>query len=331
MMLSRRSLVATMAVIAIGAPLLALRIAPVVAPVMAQTAPLYPTQMVKIIVPFSAGSVTDILARAVGEKLADKWKQQVIIENKPGLGGTASVAKVPGDGYTLMLTSNGHTVISHLNKSLNFDPVKDFTGVSKVASLPVILTVPPDSAPKTVKEVVDLAKSKPGQLNYSSAGLGSASGLAAEVLKNVTGTSVVHVPFKGMPEAQTAVLRGDVQLGFTFFSVGGDLIQSGKLRGVAVTGDKRLAGLPDVPTFREAGLPEFNYDPWFGLMVPSTTPAPLVAKISQDIADVLKLADLRERFEKTGVVLASSTPEDFAKVIASDTERYGKILPKPAN
>jgi tripartite-type tricarboxylate transporter receptor subunit TctC len=299
-------------------------------PAPAQDASKYPEQMVRLIVPFSAGSMTDLLARTVAEKLSERWKQQVIVENRPGLAGTSSVAKAAGDGYTLMLTSNGHTVIGSLNKNLSFDPIKDFVGVSQVAVTPLILVAPPESDTKTLKELVDAAKAKPGALNYGSAGLGSTTGIAAEVFKQTTGTDIVHVPFRGLPESQTAVIRADVAMAFTFFNVGGDLVQSGKVRGLAVTGAKRLAGLPNIPTFAEAGVPGLQYDAWFGILAPAATPKAIVDKARQEIAQVLAAADVKARFEPQGVELASSTPEKFDAVLRSDAERYGKLI-KPAN
>jgi tripartite-type tricarboxylate transporter receptor subunit TctC len=297
---------------------------------VAQDAGKYPEQMVRLIVPFSAGSMTDLLARSLAEKLSERWKQQVIVENRPGLAGTSSVAKSPGDGYTLMLTSNGHTVIGSLNKNLAFDPIKDFVGVSQVAITPLILVAPPEAATKSVKDLIEAAKAKPGALNYGSAGLGSTTGIAAELLKQTTGTDIVHVPFRGLPESQTAVIRGDVAMAFTFFNVGGDLVQSGNMQGLAVTGGRRLAGLPNIPTFAEAGLAEYRYDAWFGILVPAATPKPIVAKVSGDVAQVLQAADIKSRFEPQGVELASSTPDAFDAVLKSDAERYGKII-KPPN
>ena len=291
----------------------------------------YPEQMVRLVVPFSAGSMTDLLARVVVDKLSERWKQQVIVENRPGLAGTSSVAKATADGYTLMLTSNGHTVIGSLNKNLSFDPLRDFVGVSQVATTPLILAAPPESATKSVKELIAAAKAKPGALNYSSAGLGSTSGIAGELFKQTTQTDIVHLPFRGLPESQTAVIRGDVAMAFTFFNVGGDLIQGGKMRGLAVTGTKRLSGLPDVPTFKEAGLPEFQYDAWFGILAPAATPKAIVAKVSQAVAEVLRLPDVKARFEPQGVELKSSPPDTFDAVIRSDAERYGKIIKAPAN
>lgn len=290
----------------------------------------YPSQAVRLVVPFSAGSMTDILARAVGDKLATKWNQQVIVENRPGLAGTSSVAKSAPDGLTLMLTSNGHTVIASLNQNLNFDPMKDFAPISPVATMPCILIAPPDLPVKTVKDLIDAAKAKPGSFNYASAGLGSATGIAGHLFRNITGTDMVHVPHKGLPEANTSVLRGDTQMAFTFFNVGGDLIQAGKIKGLAVTGSKRLAALPDVPTFKEAGLPDFQYDAWFGVMAPAGIPQPIIDKVGADMAAVLADPEMKKRFEPLGVELGGAKPDVFAAVIKADAERFAKILPKPA-
>ena len=290
----------------------------------------YPERMVRLIVPFSAGSMTDIMARSIADKLTINWKQQVIVENRPGLAGTASVAKAPADGYTLMLTSNGHTVIGNLNKNIAFDPVKDFVGVTQVASTPLIMVTSPTSEYKSVKDLIAAAKARPGALNYCSAGAGSTTGIAGELFKQITNTNIVNLAVRGLPETHTAVIRGDVAMGFTFFNAGGDLIQSGKMRALAVTGAERLIGLPDIPTFKEAGVPEFEYDSWFGILAPSGTPRVIVAKVSADISHTLQAADMKSRFEPQGMVLISSTPEKFDDVIKADTERYSKII-KPAS
>src|SRR4030088_2284224 len=172
----------------------------------------YPNQVVRIVVPFSAGSITDGLARILADKLGDLWKQQVIVENRPGLPGTTAVAKSTPDGYTLMLTSNGHTIAGAINKSIQFDPVKDFAGVSRVAAVPLVAIVPPDFPGNSVKDFIALANEKPGQLNFSSAGAASTPYLTAESLKQDAKIDIVHVPYKGSPEATTAVIRGDAQL-----------------------------------------------------------------------------------------------------------------------
>ncbi len=285
----------------------------------------YPNQIVRIVVPFSGGSMTDILARSIAEKLSAKWGQQVIVENKPGIAGTSSVAKGQTDGYVLMLTSNGHSVINAVSPNANFDAVKDFAGITKVASTPAILVVPPEFPAKTLKDFIDAAKAQPGKLSYSSAGRGSSTGIAAELFRSLTGTEMALVPFRGMPESQTSVMRNDTQMTFTFFNVGGDLVQSGKLKALAVTGAKRMPQLPDVPTFAEAGLPQFTYDAWFGVMAPVATPKPIIEKVHRDIAEALKAPDLLKRFETQGVVIESNDPANYDKMIAADAAAYGKL------
>ena len=291
----------------------------------------YPTRPVRMIVPFASGSNIDITARQFMPRFAEILGQPVVIDNRGGAGGTigaAIAAKAPADGYTLMLTSNGHTVIKAVNPGVAFDPVKDFAAITQVASTPSILIVPPDGPNKALKDLIAAAKAKPGALNYSSAGLGSSTGIAAELFKQVTKTELVAVPHRGLPESQTSVIRGDVAMAFTFFNVGGDLIQGGKLRALAVTGSKRMSQLPDVPTFAEAGLPQFQYDAWFGLMAPAGTPKAIVDKVSKDVAAALQAADMKARFDPQGAELVSSTPEKFSEGVRSDTERYSALFPK---
>jgi tripartite-type tricarboxylate transporter receptor subunit TctC len=288
----------------------------------------FPNQFVRIVVPFTAGSQTDILGRAYADKLQDIWKRDVIVENKPGLAGTATTAKAPADGHTILLVSNGHAMIESLNANLTFDPVKDFTGIAKLAVIPGILVVNPDSGPKTIKDLVALAKAKPGQLNYASAGLGSASSIGLELLKAQSGLNIVHVPYRGLPEAHTSVMRGDALVFMTFFSAGGDLIQAGKLRPVGVTTAKRLAVLPDVPTLQEGGLADYVYEPWFGLLAPAGTPKGVIDEINRAVTLAAKMPDHVERFTRLGVDLAVSTPDEFSTLVKSDTERFTKLFGK---
>src|SRR4051794_26811492 len=299
----------------------------VVAPLAAQTAVAenFPNQVVRIVVPFSAGSITDGLARILGDKLTDIWKQQVIIENRPGLPGTTAVAKSPADGYTLMLTSNGHTIAAAINKHIQFDPVKDFAGVSRVAAVPLVAIVPPDFPGKTLKDFIAAANEKPGQLNFSSAGIASTSYLSAEILKQDAKINIQHVPYKGAPEATTAVIRNDVQMYMAPIPSTQELTATGKVKALAINSAKRVPQLPDVPTVAET-LPNYKYESWFGVLAPAGTPQAILTKVSEDIAKVLEMPDVREKLLAQGSIPSPTTPAEFDAINKSDTERYGKIL-----
>jgi tripartite-type tricarboxylate transporter receptor subunit TctC len=230
------------------------------------------------------------------------------------------------DGLTLMLTSNGHTVAAVLNKNLPFDPVKDFSGVTQVASVPLVLIAPPDLPAKSLRELVALAKNKPGTLNFASSGLASTAYVSGELLKQTAKLDIVHVPYKGAPESLTGIMRSDSHMFFAGINIALDLIQSGKVHPLAVATSKRIASLPSVPTFAEAGMPEFEYDAWFGIMAPANTPAAVLDKISRDVDAILQLPDVRKRLESQGVITVVSTPQKFDMLIRSDTERFGKML-----
>ena len=285
----------------------------------------YPNQVVRIIVPFSAGSITDGLARILADKLGDLWKQQVIVENRPGLPGTTAVAKSAPDGYTLMLTSNGHTIASAINKSIQYDPVKDFAGVSRVAAVPLVAIVPPDFPGKTLKDFIAAANEKPGQLNFSSAGIASTSYLSAEILKQDAKINIQHVPYKGAPEATTAVIRNDVQMYMAPIPSTQELTATGKVKAIAINSAKRVPQLPDVPTVAET-LPNYKYESWFGVLAPAGTPQAILTKVSEDIAKVLEMPDVREKLLAQGSIPSPTTPAEFDAINKSDTERYGKIL-----
>jgi tripartite-type tricarboxylate transporter receptor subunit TctC len=285
----------------------------------------YPNQVVRIVVPFSAGSITDGLARILADKLGELWKQQVIVENRPGLPGTTAVAKSAPDGYTLMLTSNGHAIASAINKNIQFDPVKDFAGVSRVAAVPLVAIVPPDFPGKTLKDFIALANEKPGQLNFSSAGVASTSYLSAEILKQDAKINIQHVPYKGAPEATTAVIRNDVQMYMAPIPATQELSATGKVKAIAINSAKRVPQLPDVPTVAET-LPNYKYESWFGVLAPAGTPQPILAKVSEDIAKVLEMPDVREKLLAQGSIPAPTTPAEFDAINKADTERYGKIL-----
>ena len=286
----------------------------------------FPNKSVTIVVPFGAGSITDSLARVIADKLGAMWKQSVVVENRPGLPGTTAVAKSAPDGYTLMLTSNGHTIAGVINKGIQFDPVKDFAGVTIIASVPLVAIVPADFPAKTLKEFIALANASPGKLNFSSVGVASTSFLSAAIFMQGAKINIVHVPYKGVPDATTAVIRGDVQMYFAPIPNAKELSAAGKVRALAINIDKRAPQLPDVPTIAEAAVPGYNYQSWFGMMAPAGTPPAVLTKISQDIAQVLKMPDVVEKLTTFGSIPAPNTPAQFDAIIKSDTERYGKVL-----
>ena len=286
----------------------------------------YPNQTVRIVVPFSAGSSTDSLARVLSDELTKLWKQTVVVENRPGIAGTNSVARSAPDGYTLMLTSNGHTIGAVVNPNLPFDPAKDFVGVTPVASVPQALIVPPDLPARNLPEFIGLARAKPGQMNFSSAGLASTSYLGAEILKQTAKIDIVHIPQKGAPEAVTSVMRGDSQLFFLSVHLATELHDSGKVRAIAIAKDKRTPVLPDVPTIAESGLPEYQYDSWFGVLAPAGTPKPILDKVSSDIGRVLQSPELAARLTKQGVEIHVTTPEVFDAQLKDEVTRNSAML-----
>lgn len=304
----------------------ALALAGLLASTGVASAQAYPNQVVRIVVPFSAGSITDGLARILADKLSEMWKQQVIIENRPGLPGTTAVAKATPDGYTLMLTSNGHTIAGVINKGIQFDPVKDFAGISRVASVPLVAIVPLDLPVENLKDFIALANQKPGQLNFSSAGVASTSYLSAEIFKQDAKINIQHVPYRGAPEAVTAVVRGDAHLYFAPIPSGQELGAAKKVKVLAINSDKRVPQLPNTPTIAEAAVPGYKYESWFGVMAPHGTPQPILTKVSQDIATVLKMQDVADKLIAQGSIPAPTTPQEFDAMIKNDTERYGKIL-----
>jgi tripartite-type tricarboxylate transporter receptor subunit TctC len=286
----------------------------------------YPNQTVRIVVPVSPGSIADGFARMIAEKLGQFWKQPVVVENRPGLPGVTSVAKSVPDGYTLLLNSNGHTIAGALNKNIQFDPVRDFAGVTQIASVPLVMIVPPDLPAKTVKDFIDLAKRRPGQLNFATAGVSTTSYLSAEIFKQNANINIVHVPYRGAPEAVTAIARGDAQMYFAPIPSARELGAAGKVAVVAINSSAHAPQLPDVPTIAESGLPNYKYESWFGMLAPAGTPRPILTKISQDIAKAINIADVRARMEQQGALPVTNMPEQFDAIIRNDTERNTRIL-----
>jgi tripartite-type tricarboxylate transporter receptor subunit TctC len=293
-----------------------------VAPSAAQS---FPNQRVTIVVPFGAGSVTDILARILADEAGKRWGQQVIVENRPGLAGTQAVARANPDGYTIMLTSNGHTVAGLVNKNPPFDPVKDFAGITRVASVPLYLIVNPELPAKTLKEVIDLAKQKPGELNFSSPGLASTTFIAGAHFRRTAGINIVHVPFKSAPDAVTAVVRGDAQMYFAPVNLSKQLSEAGKVRAIASVTEQRIPDLPNVPTFREAGL-NLVYDSWFGIIAPAGVPKDIIAKLNSDIVAILKTPEVADKIKKQYAIVVTDTPEQMDKRIAEETATLTEVF-----
>ena len=292
------------------------------APVSAQN---FPTQRVTIVVPFGAGSVTDIMARILADDLGKRWNQQVLVENKPGLAGTASVAKATPDGHTILLTSNGHTVANLVSKSAPFDPVKDFAGITRVCSVPLYLIFHPGTPAKTLKEVIAMAKAKPGTLNFSSPGLASTTFIAGALFRKAAGINIVHVPFKSAPDAVTAVIRGDAHMYFAPVNLTKDLAAAGKVTAIASATAKRIPDMPQVPTFTEAGLP-YVYDSWFGMLAPAGVPRPIIDKINRDVVASIKSEDVKAKMVAQFVIPVTDTPAEFDKRIKEETANLTKVF-----
>jgi tripartite-type tricarboxylate transporter receptor subunit TctC len=284
----------------------------------------FPTQRVTIVVPFGAGSVTDIMARILADETSRRWGQQVIVENRPGIAGTLAAAKAAPDGYTLMLTSNGHTVARLVNKNLAFDPVTDFAGITRVSSAPLCLIINPQVPAKNLGELIELAKAKPGTLNFASAGRASTTFIAGALFRKAAGIDIVHVPFKAN-ETVTAVVRGDAQMYLAPLGTVVEMIEAGKVRPIAAATPERIPQLPDVPTFREAGL-DYVYDSWFGLMTQAGVPSEVVNKVNHDVVAILQLPEVKAKLAAQFVVGAADTPEQFDSIIRDETAHLTELF-----
>jgi tripartite-type tricarboxylate transporter receptor subunit TctC len=298
-----------------------------VAPGFAQ-AP-YPSKPVRILVGYPPGGGTDILARAVAVKLNEAWGQPVVVENRPGAStviASEMLAKSPPDGYTLINASAVHAINASTFKKLPYDPVKDFQPIAFIAMVPNVLLVHPSLPVKTVKDLTALAKAKPGQLDYGSTGASSPYQIAAEMYKMMTGTNIVHVPYKGAAPALTALLAGEVTVMFGNVVSSMPFVKGGRTRAIAVTTEKRSGALPDVPTMAESGLKGYVFASWFGLMGPAGMPAPVVTKIHADTMAVLKSPELNARLTAEGAELQPMTPAQFSEHVRVEIERIGKVV-----
>jgi tripartite-type tricarboxylate transporter receptor subunit TctC len=294
----------------------------------------YPNKPVRMIVGFPPGGGTDIVARVIGAKLSEWWGQAVAVENRPGATGTIgadAVAKSAPDGYTLIMGHvNSHAIAPNLFAKLPYDPIKDFAAVSYVGYVPNVLAVHPSVPAHSVKELVALAKSKPGQLNYASSGNGSTQHLAGEMFKQLTGTEIVHVPYKGSGDAIKDLLGGVVAMNFDTMPPVLPHIQSGKLRGLAISTPKRLQQLPDVPTFDEEGIKGFDVTNWYGVMAPGGTPREIVAKLNGDINKAMQVPEVRARLGAVGTQLREQSAAEFEAFMKVEVAKYAKLI-KDAN
>jgi tripartite-type tricarboxylate transporter receptor subunit TctC len=302
--------------------------------------PAYPSKPIRLVVPFTPGGSSDILARAIGQKLGEAWGQSVLIDNVPGAGGSIGadkVAKATPDGYTLLMGHIGTLAVNpSIYPNLSYDPIKSFAPVAWVARVPNVLVVNPAVPAKNVKELVALARSQPGRLNYGSGGNGSAAHIATEYLKLKSQTFMVHVPYRGTSPAVTDLIAGQIQLMFTGGPAVMSFVKSGQLRAVAVSSSQRLSSLPDLPTVAESGLPEFagfEADQWYGVVAPAGTPVAIVNKLNAQINLSLNSPELKARLQAEGAQAAPATPEAFGSLIAREIERWrpvvkaGKIRP----
>ena len=293
----------------------------------------FPTRPVRFIVPYAAGGSGDLLARLLGNKLAAIWGQQVVVDNRAGGGGligTEFAARSDPDGYTLYLATDGPlTVAASLYKRVPYDWKRDFAPVSMLAMGYQVLIVRASLPARNLQELIALAREKPGELNYASIGIGSAPHLGAELFKSVAKVDVTHVPYRGSSaQAISALLAGDVAMFLVGTSTAVSHIQSGALRGLAVTAGNRVDGLPDVPTFAEAGLPGVDVSLWFAVLAPSGTPAPIVKKLNADIAQVVADPDFRQALAVRGFDAVSSSPEELAQFLAKDYVKFRDLIQK---
>jgi len=295
------------------------------APVVAQG---YPDRPIRLVVPYAPGGGTDLTSRLIALRLTERFKQQVIVDNRAGGAsniGAEIVARSAPDGYTLMMAGISFSINVSIFPKLNYDPIRDFDPVSLVATVPLIVVVHPSVPVANIKELIALAKAKPGTLNYASGGAGTANHIAGELFKYMTGTDIVHVPYKGGGPALADVVGGQVQLLFNTMTSTVGFMNSGKLRALAVTGKQRSPGVPNLPTVAETGVPGFDVGAWFGIVVPKSTPRPLVNSLNAEIVNITRLPEAREQFVAQGAEAIGSTPEEFGQHLRTEIDKWAKV------
>jgi tripartite-type tricarboxylate transporter receptor subunit TctC len=294
----------------------------------------YPSKPIRIIVPYSAGGGTDIVARAVAQKMSENWGQSVVVDNRVGASGMIgadAVAKAPADGYTLLMASPAEIAVNHhLYAKVPYDPERDFAPVTLVAVTPLVVAVYPGLPAKTIQELVALAKSRPGTLGYATPGTGSTQHLSGEMLMSAAGIRLVHIPYKGAGQSIPDVIGGQVPLGIYGLLTIHQQAKAGKLKVLAVTTPKRSSAEPDWPTLAESGFPGFDTSLWFGLLAPTATSKDIIGRLHLEVARILKLPDVVERIASQGGDVVGNTPAEFTAFIASESAKYAKII-KQAN
>ena len=290
----------------------------------------YPNKAIRLIMPYPIGGSIDIAGRMVAQRLADNLGQAVVVDNRTGAGGivgTETGARAAPDGYTVLMGGTGTLALSpSLQKNLPYDPNKDFTPVTLLVTIPYVVVVHPSFKAANIKELIALAKAKPNEINYGSGGSGSAPHLAAELFKTMADVRITHVPYKGSTPAITDTMSGQVQLTFTGIPSVMTQMKAGRLRPIGVTSLKRTAALPEVPTIAESGVPGYEVNPWFGVLLPARTPQPLVSRLNAEILKVLQLPATRERFAAEGFEAAGNTPAQFAAYIKAEQIKWGKVI-----
>jgi len=311
----------------------ALLVAPVIAVAAgvsyAQTAQKFPTRPIRIIVPFTAGSASDLIARRLGAKMSEQWGQQVVVDNRGGAGGVVGmgiVASAAPNGYTLLVHSLGFAVSAALYSKLPFDPLRDFAPVSQIMASPSVIVVAPALGVRNVNELIALAKKKPGQINFATAGIGSGTHLNAEQFRFAAGIDVAHVPYKGPSEALLETMTGRVQYFISPLVPALPLIREGTVLALAVTTAQRTPMLPDVPTVAEAALPGYEFQAWFGMFAPGGTPRDIVEQLSREVARIVRLPDVAKQMASQGEMPRSSTPDEFASFVRVEIDKYRKIV-----
>jgi tripartite-type tricarboxylate transporter receptor subunit TctC len=294
-------------------------------------AAVYPDHPIRLVVPVAAGGGNDIVARLLGQKLAEAWGQPVVVDNRPGAStaiGADIVAKALPDGYTLMLTSVSFAINAGVRRKLPFDPIRDFAPVTQAARVPQILVVNPGMPVASLSEFIALAKAKPGQINYASAGTGSSTHLAMELFMDMAGIALNHVPYKGTAPGLTDVIAGHVQATFDAIPPALAHVRNNRVRALAIGGPQRFPTLPDVPTFAEAGLPNYTFASWFGIFAPAHTPDELVRRLNRELVRIIKLPETSKTFIELGIEPLGTSPEEFGSYVGAEIARWAAVVRK---